>query len=86
MWPPPKQERLQRKTGAPPRRFPLPWTVRSSEECYWIEDANGKRFAHTYFVDRDLPIGPDYERRLTRREALMIVRNLAKLPDLLRKS
>lgn len=60
--------------------------MRSNNAAYWLEDAEGKRFAFTYFDDRVLPVGADYARRLTRREALMIVRNMAKLPDLLQKS
>lgn len=85
MWPPQKQEPWQRRIDAPPRRFPLPWTVRGNDAAYWIEDAEGKKFAYTYFAERELPIGIEYVRRLTRREALMIVRNVAKLPELLGK-
>jgi hypothetical protein len=69
-----------------PRRFPLPWTVHSSGSAYWIEDAQGKRFGFTYFREDQMPIGSGYANVLTRREALMIARNLAKLPDLLRKT
>jgi hypothetical protein len=68
------------------RRFPLPWTVKASDSAYWIEDAEGKRFGFTYFRESQVPIGPGYANVLTRREALMIARNLAKLPDLLRRT
>jgi hypothetical protein len=68
------------------RRFPLPWTVKCSEAACWVEDAEGKRFGYTYFADGQGPIGAGYANVLTRREALMIARNLAKLPELLRRS
>jgi hypothetical protein len=68
-----------------PRRFPLPWTVHSSGSAYWIEDAQGKRFGFTYFREGSVPIGPQYANVLTRREALMIVRHMARLPEMLRR-
>jgi hypothetical protein len=67
------------------RPFPLPWTISNSDSAFWIEDAEGKRFAYCYFDDR--PRSADYGggSRLTRAEALVIVRNIAKLPRLLGK-
>ena len=65
------------------RRFPLPWTIGESESAYWVEDAEGKRFAYCYF-DEGRSIGTDRANRLTRAEALVIVRNIVKLPGLLK--
>lgn len=30
-------------------RLPRPWTIHHNDDAYWIEAANGKRFAHCYF-------------------------------------
>lgn len=67
------------------RRFPLPWTIAESPSAYWIEDAEGKRFGFCYFYEGD-SIDMSVLNRLTRAEALVIVRNIAKLPSLLNKS
>jgi hypothetical protein len=66
------------------RRFPLPWTVNASSSAYWVEDAEGKRFAYTYFRGDHEPIGSGYGLLLTKDEARRIVCNIAKLPELLR--
>lgn len=29
--------------------FPKPWTVEHNDDAYWIQAANGARFAYTYF-------------------------------------
>ena len=67
------------------RRFPLPWTVHGNESSFWVEDSTGASFGYTYFDDRQESIGVDRVNRLTRAEALRIVRNIAKLPELLAK-
>lgn len=66
------------------RRFPVPWTVHGNESCYWVEDAEGKRFGYTYFDERAWAIGTASAGRLTRDEARRIARNIARLPQLLR--
>lgn len=67
------------------RRFPLPWTVDGNEAAFWVTDAEGKRFGFTYFRDVSRrPIGSSYGLELNKAEALRIVRNIARLPDLLR--
>lgn len=66
-----------------PRRFPKPWTVQNNDSAYWVEDADGKPFGFTYFRDGYVPIGTGYSKVLSRNEARRIVRNIAKLPDLL---
>jgi hypothetical protein len=67
-----------------PRRFPLPWTVHGNESCYWVQDAEGKRFGYCYFDEREFGIGTASANKLTRAEALKIARNIAKLPGLLK--
>jgi len=66
------------------RRFPLPWTIHGNNSAFWVEDAEGKRFGYCYF-DESESIGVDRVNRLTRAEALRIVRNIVKLPELLRR-
>lgn len=66
------------------RRFPEPWTVDGNESCFWVEDAEGKRFGYTYFDERPFGIGTASASRLTRAEARRIVRNIARLPQLLK--
>jgi hypothetical protein len=78
-------ERSRTHTPKRARRFPLPWTVNGSSSAYWVEDAEGKRFAYTYFRTDHEPIGSGYGLLLTKDEARRIVSNVAKLPELLRK-
>ena len=68
------------------RRFPQPWSVRANDNCFWVEDADGKRFGYTYFAERTYGIGSGYGLQLTREEAWRIARNIAKLPDLLSRA
>ena len=68
------------------RRFPLPWTIDGNHAAFWVVDAAGKRFGFTYYrTEGPGRIGPGYGRELNRTEALRIVRNIVKLPELLRK-
>jgi hypothetical protein len=67
------------------RRFPLPWRIVATDACFWIEDAEGKRVAYVYFDERPWGVSGDSYRRLTRAEALRIARNIAKLPEILRR-
>lgn len=62
------------------RRFPLPWRIESNESAFWVVDAHGKTFGYCYFVDK--PRGDQFD-KITRAEALRIVRNIVKLPEML---
>jgi hypothetical protein len=66
------------------RRFPLPWTIEGNHTCFWVQDADGKRVAYVYFKESGLG-RTSGEDSLTRAEALRIARNIAKLPDLLKR-
>jgi hypothetical protein len=55
--------------------FPPPWSVHHSDDAYWVQDANGRKFGFVYFDDRPV-IG-------TGQEARRLVSNFAKLPELL---
>ena len=65
------------------RRFPRPWTIEGNPNCFWVVDAEGKRFGYTYFCSGQESIGTACTRELTRDEALLVVRNIARLPELL---
>ena len=67
------------------RRFPLPWKIEADDSCFWVEDAEGKRFGYTYFHEGAGGIGSSYGQRLTRSEAFRIVRNIVKLPSLVKR-
>ena len=66
------------------RRFPLPWKIVEGVNAFWVEDAEGKAFGYCHFApEEDRSIGSYDYRKLYRHEALRIVRNIAKLPELL---
>jgi hypothetical protein len=70
-------------SGGMANRFPPPWTVRHNDDAYWVETANGIRFAYIYF--RDPPVVGTGPERPTRDEARRIAANIARLPELLKK-
>lgn len=56
-----------------PDRLKPPFTIGQSDECFWIVDAAGLRFAFTYFRDTPL-VGTDRSGRLSRELAEKTVR------------
>jgi hypothetical protein len=64
-----------------PRRFPPPWSVEEGKTYFVVKDSSGQKLGYVYFDD---PRAAD--KPLTRDEVQRIPANMAKLPELLRKS
>lgn len=64
-------------------RFPPPWTVNGSANCYCVEAANGTRLAYVYFRNNG-SVGSQTN-MMSQDGARRIASNIAKLPDLVRR-
>lgn len=60
-----------------PDKLQPPFTIGQTEEAAWVEDANGQRFAYTYWRSREI-VGTDRSSRVSRSLAERTVRWIAK--------
>jgi hypothetical protein len=72
------------RLGASPRRFPPPWQIEETGACFIVRDANGQALAYVYFEEE--PGRRAAAHLLTRDDARRIAANVAKLPELVKRS
>ena len=64
------------------RRFPPPWTIDETAECFIVRDATGQALGYFYFHGGKSPSGT---KGLTKDETRQMAVKLVKLPELLRR-
>jgi hypothetical protein len=65
-------------------RFPPPWQIDETEACFIVRDRNKQALAYDYFEEEQGRRSA--AKLLTRDEARRIAANIARLPELVRRS
>jgi hypothetical protein len=60
-----------------PDRFEPPFVIRQTDESFWIEDVEGRRFGYIYWRDQPM-VGTDNSGRVSRHLALRTVKWIAR--------
>lgn len=65
-------------------RFPPPWTVKDNGSAFYVEDAAGHMFGFCYYREHGVVGTGTWH--LTRDEARRLASNIAKIPELVKRS